>query len=71
MLQNVFWQYIASRKKIFQRGEEKYNAITILDASQTGGVLDFKEISNLSDFIVFAGHKNLYGPSGIGWVYIQ
>lgn len=45
---------------------KKYNGITVLDTAQTGGVLDYTEISNLSDFIVFAGHKNLYGPSGIG-----
>lgn len=50
---------------IFEAGK-KYDAITVLDASQTGGVLDFSEISEIADFIVFAGHKNLYGPSGIG-----
>lgn len=61
---NVFGN-ILPIKDIFQESK-KYNAITILDATQTGGVLDFTEISNSSDFIVFAGHKNLYGPSGIG-----
>ncbi|MGL5621845.1 aminotransferase class V-fold PLP-dependent enzyme [Cetobacterium sp.] len=50
---------------IFEVGK-RYDAITVLDASQTGGVLDFSEISEIADFIVFAGHKNLYGPSGIG-----
>lgn len=45
---------------------KKYNGITVLDTAQTGGVLDYTKISKLSDFIVFAGHKNLYGPSGIG-----
>lgn len=50
---------------IFEAGK-RYDAITVLDASQTGGVLDFSEISEIADFIVFAGHKNLYGPSGIG-----
>lgn len=61
---NVFGN-ILPISEIFQEGK-KYKALTILDATQTGGILDFKEISNLSDFIVFAGHKNLYGPSGIG-----
>ncbi|MEG2847707.1 MAG: aminotransferase class V-fold PLP-dependent enzyme [Bacilli bacterium] len=61
---NVFGN-ILPIKEIFQESK-KYNAITILDATQTGGVLDFTEISTSSDFIVFAGHKNLYGPSGIG-----
>ncbi|MGL4988328.1 MAG: aminotransferase class V-fold PLP-dependent enzyme [Cetobacterium sp.] len=48
------------------REAKVYDAITVLDASQTAGVSDFSEISPISDFIVFAGHKNLYGPSGIG-----
>ncbi|MCQ8211209.1 aminotransferase class V-fold PLP-dependent enzyme [Cetobacterium somerae] len=61
---NVFGN-ILPVKDIFEEGK-KYDAITILDATQTGGVLDFSEISISSDFIVFAGHKNLYGPSGIG-----
>lgn len=50
---------------IFEAGK-RYDAITVLDASQTGGILDFSEISKWVDFIIFAGHKNLYGPSGIG-----
>lgn len=45
---------------------KKYNGITVVDTAQTGGVLDYTNISKLSDFIVFAGHKNLYGPSGVG-----
>lgn len=61
---NVFGNVLPV-EKIFKEAK-KYNAITILDATQTGGVLDFKDISLISDFIVFAGHKNLYGPSGIG-----
>lgn len=65
---NVFGN-ILSVEKIFEEGK-KYNALTILDATQTAGILDFKELSPYSDFIVFAGHKNLYGPSGIGgYVY--
>ena len=50
---------------IFEEAK-KYNGITVLDTAQTGGLLDFTKISKLSDFIVFSGHKNLYGPSGIG-----
>lgn len=61
---NVFGNVLPI-KEIFSEGK-KYEAITILDATQTGGVEDFNEISKVSDFIVFAGHKNLYGPSGIG-----
>lgn len=61
---NVFGN-ILPVEKIFQEGK-KYDAITLLDAAQSGGVLNFEDVESLSDFIVFAGHKNLYGPSGIG-----
>ncbi|MBP6281397.1 MAG: aminotransferase class V-fold PLP-dependent enzyme [Leptotrichiaceae bacterium] len=61
---NVFGNILPA-EKIFNVAKT-YGAITILDAAQTGGVLDFSLISKVSDFIVFAGHKNLYGPSGIG-----
>lgn len=39
-------------------------AVTILDASQSFGILD-ADLS-LVDFVVFAGHKSLYGPFGVG-----
>lgn len=61
---NVFGN-ILPIKEIFLEAKN-YSAITVLDTAQTGGVLNFSEIENISDFIVFAGHKNLYGPSGIG-----
>jgi selenocysteine lyase/cysteine desulfurase len=61
---NVFGN-ILPIKSIFSKGRE-YGATTLLDASQTAGLLDFSNISDLCDFIVFAGHKTLYGPSGIG-----
>ncbi|MCJ8343655.1 MAG: aminotransferase class V-fold PLP-dependent enzyme [Cetobacterium sp.] len=61
---NVFGN-ILPIEEIFSLGK-KYNSINILDGAQTGGVLDFSKITPLSDFIIFAGHKNLYGPSGIG-----
>lgn len=61
---NVFGNII-DIKSIFKAGKE-YDSITVLDGAQTSGLLDFSDISNLCDFIVFAGHKTLYGPSGIG-----
>lgn len=61
---NVFGNII-DVESIFKTGKE-YNSITVLDGAQTSGLLDFSDISNLCDFIVFAGHKTLYGPSGIG-----
>lgn len=61
---NVFGN-ILPIETIFEE-TKKYNGITVLDTAQTGGVLDYTNISKLSDFLIFAGHKNLYGPSGIG-----
>ncbi|OQY42120.1 MAG: hypothetical protein B6227_03190 [Fusobacteriia bacterium 4572_74] len=61
---NVFGNIIDT-ESIFRVGKE-YDSITVLDGAQTSGLLDFSKISNLCDFIVFAGHKTLYGPSGIG-----
>lgn len=61
---NVFGNILPIHK-IFDE-VKKYNGITVLDAAQTAGLLGFSNISKLCDFIVFAGHKTLYGPSGIG-----
>lgn len=41
----------------------KYGAINILDASQGYGVAPVNVVG--VDFLVFAGHKSLYGPFGI------
>lgn len=45
---------------------EKYNSIITLDCSQSMGLIpiDVKKIK--ADYFVFAGHKTLYGPFGIG-----
>lgn len=61
---NVFGNVLPA-EIIFEKGKES-GAITVLDASQTAGLLNFENISKISDFIVFSGHKTLYGPSGIG-----
>lgn len=44
---------------------KRYNAITIADMCQTAGLIDTDISSNIFDYIVFAGHKTLYGPLGI------
>lgn len=44
---------------------KKYNAITLVDMAQTAGVVDCNLGLNTFDFAVFAGHKTLYGPTGI------
>lgn len=61
---NVFGNILPA-SIIFQEAK-KYRAITILDCAQTLGVLNFSDVILLTDFLIFAGHKNLYGPSGIG-----
>lgn len=50
-------------QEIFAKGKE-YNAITVLDAAQTFGLIE-TNIKNV-DFLAFAGHKTLYGVSGVG-----
>ncbi len=49
-----------------------YGAITVVDMSQTAGLVDCKVGLPIFDFAVFAGHKTLYGPTGIsGFVMNQ
>lgn len=43
-----------------------HGATTVLDMSQTFGLLPLSLASDVFDFAVFAGHKTLYGPFGIG-----
>lgn len=44
---------------------KKYCAITVVDMSQTAGLIDTNLTDVQADFAVFAGHKTLYGPFGI------
>lgn len=44
---------------------KKYNAFTVVDMAQTAGLVDCNIGLNVFDFAVFAGHKTLYGPTGI------
>ncbi len=59
--------YISPIKEIFGLAKQ-HNAITVADCSQTAGLIDNNIILNHCDFAVFAGHKTLYGPFGIGGV---
>ena len=47
----------------------KRGVMTLIDAAQTGGILDIN--AEWSDMIAFAGHKGLYGPFGTGALYIR
>lgn len=45
---------------------KKFGAATVTDMAQTAGLVSLETASDLVDFAVFAGHKTLYGPFGIG-----
>lgn len=60
---NVFG-LIAPVEDIFLLAK-KYNALTLVDMSQTAGVIDLNVGLSTIDFAVFAGHKTMYGPTGI------
>jgi cysteine desulfurase/selenocysteine lyase len=48
---------------------KKYNALFLVDASQTAGLLDINVKDSHIDFLAFTGHKSLLGPSGVGGFY--
>ena len=53
------------------REAKKYNATVVIDASQSLGLVNIN-LSELDiDFLVFAGHKTVYGPFGIGGFYVK
>ncbi len=55
---------IAPVEQIFTIAK-KYQAITVVDMAQTAGLVDCNIGLNVFDFAVFAGHKTMYGPTGI------
>lgn len=61
---------VAPIKEIFTSAK-KYNATTIVDMCQTAGLIDTNISSSLYDYVVFAGHKTLYGPLGISGIICQ
>ncbi len=50
---------------------KKHDALTVVDMAQTAGLIptDLSQIS--ADFVVFAGHKTLYGGFGIGGLIVD
>ncbi|MBU5269222.1 aminotransferase class V-fold PLP-dependent enzyme [Clostridium sporogenes] len=57
--------YILPIENIIKEAK-KYDAVITLDIAQSIGVIDI-DIEKLgADFLIFAGHKSLYGPFGIG-----
>ena len=55
---------IAPVEEIFSLAK-KYGAVTLVDMAQTAGLVDCNVGLSTFDFAVFAGHKTLYGPTGI------
>ena len=66
---NVFGNVLPVQK-IFKAAKE-YGATTILDCAQTAGSISTNIKDLLADFALWAGHKGLYGPSGIGGFIIN
>ncbi len=60
---NVFGN-IAPIKELCQLAKH-YGATTVVDMSQTAGLIDTNLTEVLADYTVFAGHKTIYGPFGI------
>lgn len=54
---------LAPIEKIFAMAKD-FGAYTVADMSQTAGLVDV-QVGEIFDFAVFAGHKTLYGPTGI------
>lgn len=50
---------------------KKYDAYTLVDMAQSAGLIDCNIGLNCIDFAVFAGHKTLYGPTGISGFVIE
>lgn len=44
---------------------KKYDAVTVVDMAQTAGLVNLNVGLETIDFVIFAGHKTLYGPTGI------
>ena len=62
---------IAPVEEIFSVAK-KYGAVTVVDMAQTAGLVDCNVGLDIFDFAVFAGHKTMYGPTGIsGFVMKQ
>ena len=55
---------VAPVEEIFTLAK-RYQAVTLADMAQTAGLVDCNIGMGVFDFAVFAGHKTLYGPTGI------
>ena len=46
------------------------DALVLVDAAQTVGVLDIDVLRDDIDLLAFSGHKGLLGPTGVGGLYV-
>jgi selenocysteine lyase/cysteine desulfurase len=68
MASNITGELLPWRE--LRRLTREHGAMLMLDAAQTAGVVPI-DIGELQpDMMVFAGHKGLYGPPGIGLLYV-
>ena len=56
---------VAPVYEIFKMSK-KHGAINVVDMAQTMGLIDTDLSGETIDYAVFAGHKTLYGPLGVG-----
>lgn len=61
---------VAPIRDIFSLAK-RYNSVTVADMCQTAGLIDTDISSSDFDFVVFAGHKTLYGSLGISGFICQ
>lgn len=62
--------YILPILKLTEMAKE-YFCDVVIDASQSLGLLEIDMRKLNADYIVFAGHKNLYGPFGTGGFFVR
>ena len=61
---------IAPVEEIFSMAKV-YGAVTLVDMAQTAGLVELNVGLETIDFAVFAGHKSLFAPTGIGGFVIN
>lgn len=50
---------------------KKYQVPLLVDAAQTAGILPLHLQEMHIDMLAFSGHKGLYGPQGVGGLYVR